>query len=502
ARWKQTARSLKGPGRCLVDVNCLLPQPPLDHGGLATSWKHNDTADVETDAAVAAVALVAFPFRASARQDQHRAPAANARPYHDDSSGAEWLRPPPPARPSPHLPSAALQSTLALTSVPSILPGRRPRASPPPRPVAQSFRSPRSDPSISDPPATKQQCERSSVLFPDTADEVTVYLGPWEVVGSEQRRVLWQCTYQNELLEHYLPSDIPNEIHPHTLHSRHRQYDDPADLERFVTFPELQRIRYTTDEGICIHDQYVVVRYEFTSVDSSVSFQGDLRRRDLVAFYDVDVVWTNIHGRTDSFGKVKGIGAIQRLKMWRDRYTTFHSISVLANKTDGMYREYDVHLFEGELRQREDRTNQIRLNVVGRRGSMPEEMPQRRFSFHHRRRPRLRSADQSGQMGSDASPSHPLIDIRYLAIQFTHRQGVNYSLGYRQFLDRWAYAHNTDRDFQGIPFPPNHVELESPQIQPLSASPAPASPSLATYAHESGAIGSESATGVDPDHAR
>lgn len=220
-----------------------------------------------------------------------------------------------------------------------------------------------------------------------------------------------------------MPSDIPNEIHPHTLHSRHRQYDDPADLERFVTFPELQRIRYTTDEGICIHDQYVLVRYEFTSVSSSISFQGDLRRRDLVDFYDVDVVWTNIHGRTDSFGKVKGIGAIQRLKMWRDRYTTFHSISVLANKTDGMYREYDVHLFEGELRQREDRTKQIRLNVVGRRGSMPEETPQRRFSFHHRRRPRLRSADQSGQMGSDASPSHPPIDMRYLAIQFTHRQG-------------------------------------------------------------------------------
>lgn len=41
------------------------------------------------------------------------------------------------------------------------------------------------------------------ILFQDTPDERTVYLGPWEVVGSEQRRVLWQCSYQNECLEHY-----------------------------------------------------------------------------------------------------------------------------------------------------------------------------------------------------------------------------------------------------------------------------------------------------------
>ncbi|POR36491.1 Uncharacterized protein TPAR_03317 [Tolypocladium paradoxum] len=295
-----------------------------------------------------------------------------------------------------------------------------------------------------------------------TPDERTVYLGPWEVVGSEQRRVLWPCSYQNELLEHYLPSDIPSEIHPHTLHSRHRQYHDPSDMERYLTFPEPHRIRYTTDEGVCIHDQYIPVRYEFTTVEGSLQFQGDLRRRDMINYFDVDVAWTNVHGRTDSFGKVKGIGAIQRLKMWRDRYTTFHSISILANKTDGQYREYDVHIFEGELRGRDDRAKQVRLNVRGRRGSAAtDENPQRRPSFAQRLRPRVRSAGHAGQANPEPpSPSQTSVDIRYLSLQFSN---------YRRFLEAWLYAHSSDREFQGVPFPPNHFELPSSQASELSS---------------------------------
>ncbi|XWW93172.1 hypothetical protein V2A60_001101 [Cordyceps javanica] len=293
-------------------------------------------------------------------------------------------------------------------------------------------------------------------LFQDTPEERTVYLGPWEVVGSEQRRVLWQCSYQNELLEHYLPSDVPAEVFPHTLHSRHRQYHDPSNMERYVTFTEPHRIRYISDEGVCVHDQYISVRYEFTSVDGSFLFQGDVRRKDLIDFYDVDVVWTNVHGRTDSYGKVKGIGAIQRLKLWRDRYTTCHSLSVLANKTGGSYREYDVHTFEGELRGREDRTKQVRLVVHGRRGSAPESS---RRSLAQRMRPRVRSAGQSADAGDH--------DIRYLSIQFTHGEG------YRRFLETWLYAHSSDREFNGVPFPQHHFELPSPQILPGQGSDAP-----------------------------
>ncbi|KHN98516.1 uncharacterized protein MAM_03640 [Metarhizium album ARSEF 1941] len=299
-------------------------------------------------------------------------------------------------------------------------------------------------------------------LFQDTPDERTVYLGPWEVVGSEHRRVLWQCSYQNELLEHYLPSDVPSEIHPHTLHSRHRQYHDAADMERYLTFPEPHRIRYTSDQGVCIHDQYIQVRYEFTTVDGSSRFQGDLRRKDLIDFYDVDVVWTNVHGRTDSFGKVKGIGAIQRLKMWRDRCTTFHSISVLANKTDGQYREYEVHVFDGVVRNRDDGAKQLKLGVRSRRGSAPDEPPRRRFSFARGVRPRVRSsAGSSSQSSSESSRSfQPPVDIRYLSIQFSSRQD------YRRFLEMWLYAHRADGDFQGVSLPPNRFELPSPQMLP------------------------------------
>lgn len=215
---------------------------------------------------------------------------------------------------------------------------------------------------------------------------------------------------------------MPSEVHPHTLHSRHRPYYDPADMERYLTFTERHRVRYFSDEGVLIHDNYISVRYEFTTVESSFQFQGDLRRKDLLSFYDVDVAWTNVHGRTDGYGKIKGIGAIQRLKMWRDRYTTSHSLSVLANKTDGQYREYDVHLFDGELRGRDDRAKQVRLNVHGRRGSAPSEHPQRRFSFARGMRPRVRSTENVGQVATEPNQAQS-VDIRYLCLQFTNREG-------------------------------------------------------------------------------
>ena len=199
-------------------------------------------------------------------------------------------------------------------------------------------------------------------------------------------------------------------------------------MERYLTFTEPHRIRYTNDEGVCIHDQYIPVRYEFTTIEGSTEFQGDLRRRDLIDFYDVDVVWTNNHGRTDGFGKVKGIGAIQRLKLWRDRYTTFHSLSLWANKLNGPeHREYDVHLFDGELRGREDRMKQVRLNVHGRRSSASSDDPrQRRPSITSRIRSRQRPG--TGHSGHHAPETHssslqPSIDIRYMSIQFTHRAG-------------------------------------------------------------------------------
>ncbi|TFB06162.1 hypothetical protein CCMA1212_002303 [Trichoderma ghanense] len=268
-----------------------------------------------------------------------------------------------------------------------------------------------------------------TTLFQDTPNERTVYLGPWEVVGSEHRRIRWQCSYQSELLEHFY---IPSDIHPHTLHSRHRQFNDPPDMERFLSFNDPHRIRY-----------------EFTTVEASIQFQGDLRRKDLVDFYDVDVVWSNLQSRTDSFGKVKGIGAIQRLKLWRDRYTTFHSLTVLANKTDYQYREYDVHHFEGELRNRDDRAKTLRLNVHSRRGSVPDEAPSRRT---FRIRQRVRSAGQASQAKAGVVAGSSRL--------------TQSMADYKRFIETWVYAHSSDREFNGVPFPPNHFELPSPEIPP------------------------------------
>ncbi len=138
----------------------------------------------------------------------------------DLGSSAAWLHLPPLALPLPRLPLAARLHTVVPTSVPSIPPGRLPRASrlpPRRRSAALSCLTPgcgRSTLGLQDTkppcksifPACASASNKPRILFQDTPDERTVYLGPWEVVGSEQRRVLWQCSYQNELLEHYCMS--------------------------------------------------------------------------------------------------------------------------------------------------------------------------------------------------------------------------------------------------------------------------------------------------------
>lgn len=47
-----------------------------------------------------------------------------------------------------------------------------------------------------------------STLFERTASELTIYLGPWEVVESETRQVVWQCNYQGETLEQFRAYDM------------------------------------------------------------------------------------------------------------------------------------------------------------------------------------------------------------------------------------------------------------------------------------------------------
>lgn len=87
-----------------------------------------------------------------------------------------------------------------------------------------------------------------------------------------------------------MPMGLSSQVQPVTLHGQHRPYSDPGELELFVSFREPHRVRYTSADGTVVHDEVIYVQYEFTSIDGSMSFQGDLRRQDLVDYFDVDVV--------------------------------------------------------------------------------------------------------------------------------------------------------------------------------------------------------------------
>lgn len=214
-----------------------------------------------------------------------------------------------------------------------------------------------------------------------------------------------------------------DDVFPHTLHARHRPYSEPADMERFLTFRAPHRVRYTAENGTVAYDGVLQVKYEFTTVDSSVRFQGDIRGKTLLDYYDVDVVWSDVNSRTDRFGSVRGMGMVQRLKLWRDNYSNLHSITVFANRSSRQYHEYEVHWFEPEFRSKDDRAKQVRLNVRGRRGSTSDVG--RRFSFN-RMRPRQRSAPNVGHGESSqaaAAAAASGLDIRYFGIQFSRRDG-------------------------------------------------------------------------------
>jgi hypothetical protein len=161
-----------------------------------------------------------------------------------------------------------------------------------------------------------------------------------------------------------------------------------------------------------IHDQPIEVKYEFTTIESALTFQGDLRRKDLVDCFDVDVVWTDAQGRTDAFGNVRGIGTVQRLKLWSDRHHMSHSLTVFANRSERRYKEFQVDQFEGEIRGRDDRRRTLRLNVRGRRGSAPESS--RRISL---------AAFRSRRGSSSSASTQNSMDIRYLGIQFSRNEG-------------------------------------------------------------------------------
>ncbi|KAL2154077.1 hypothetical protein VTH82DRAFT_2753 [Thermothelomyces myriococcoides] len=295
-------------------------------------------------------------------------------------------------------------------------------------------------------------------LFERTPNEMTVYLGPWRIVGSNPRRLLWQCSYAGEVLEHFLPSDNPADLFPYTLHAQHRRFNDPRELELYLSFQEPHRIRYTTSNGT-LHDEYIEVKYEFTTIESSIQLQSDIRNRDLIDWFDVDVVWSDVHRRTDAYGNVRGLGTIQRMKLWRDRYTSYHYITFYANHWR-RWKEYLVDDFEWELRQRDDRHKRVQLSVRStRRGSAVSESSSgrgRRLSTSLFSRS-SRHANSSAATGNTTAQN--ALDIRYLGIQFSRNPNIQAGTDdHARFLLRWESAHAADSQ-SGAAFPINRAEL-------------------------------------------
>lgn len=197
-------------------------------------------------------------------------------------------------------------------------------------------------------------------------------------------------------------------------------------MELYLTFLEPHRIRYITSDGI-VHDEYIEVKYEFTTIEGSIQLQSDIRSRDLVDWFDVDVVWSDTQRRTDAYGNVRGLGTIQRMKLWRDRYSTFHYLTVYANHRR-RWKEYLIDDFDGDLRQRDDRHRRLQLGARGaRRGSASENNAgpsrERRFSATSIFRPRHHHPPVNGN-ASSSSAAVNAVDIRYLGIQFSRNPNI------------------------------------------------------------------------------
>jgi hypothetical protein len=151
------------------------------------------------------------------------------------------------------------------------------------------------------------------------------------------------------------------------------------------------------------------------------------------------------------------------MKLWRDRYSNFHYLTFYANHRR-RWKEYAVHDFDAEFRQRDDRHRRLQLNARGARRASASESShghgrERRFSATSIFRPR--------NGGPSSTAAQPTGELRYLGIQFTRNDRAQPgSDDYRRFIDVWNYAHDSDGQFDA---PPSRVsELESPVINGTS----------------------------------
>lgn len=225
-------------------------------------------------------------------------------------------------------------------------------------------------------------------------------------------------------------------------------------MELYLSFNSPQRIRYTAADGTIMHDAVVEVNYVLATFEGSLRFQSDLREREVVDFFDMDVVWSDREGRTDSFGSVKGIATGLRMKLWKDRYSSQHTIALLGR--DGRPREYWIAAFDGEVKSRDDRHRRLKLNVIPRRGSAhePTSGPSSRRPSFSSFRSRTRSMDDSNAAGnSQASSTHDHVqrpNFRYLGMQFTRTAGKLLSSYLARFIGRSALSNLSGGRFRAV----------------------------------------------------
>ena len=280
---------------------------------------------------------------------------------------------------------------------------------------------------------------------------------------------------------------------PYTLHRNHREFAIPNELEQFVQFLEPHRIRYRDASAVLLHNSDITIRYEFSGYDVSYQFQGDLRGKDLIDYFDVDCVYSDQNPRQNSYGAVAGLGTIQRMKLWRDRYGLYYSLSFYANRIDPRrHHEYQTHMFDAGIRSIDEQHRRLRLYVRGRRGSRPSG----RHGSSMFNNPFHRSRQRLGGGSRQSTHSEASLPFRYLGVQFTDEEGESgkyvweasrvvidgpHTLtvpffffffsrsDFYRFQTRWAEAHHDGVDFNGVPFPPDYIELPGAHINDENA---------------------------------
>jgi hypothetical protein len=275
-------------------------------------------------------------------------------------------------------------------------------------------------------------------------------------------------------------------------------------MELYLSFMEPHRIRYIASDGTVVHDEHIEVKYEFATIEGSIQLQSDVKQRDLIDWFDVDVTWSDINRRTDTYGRIRGLGTIQRMKLWQDRYSGSHYLTFYANQRR-RWREYLLDDFDSSMRHRDDRNRRIQLGARGWRDNASEsnhshgENRERRLSTSIFSRSNRNTSLGIGS-GSSSSAAPSSLDIRYLGIQFSRNLNIpagtdggkyrSRPLGsrsklilsfkdYRRFIARWLATHATTAEFDTtVTYPTNQVELLSPPVKDHHRSGGPYADSL------------------------